>query len=566
MRVPVAIRSILGRQEIRLSLATADAAVARRRVRAVLPSVLALTGLRHCMTTLTEEQRKRAVEFAYARIVEQVKLSAEPWERPAPDSFDASPGLNEATIMRAALGVNPIAITPDSQFEPRTRVLSQAIVRGDHTPAVPVASSLLARMQMPVSEDSPEFRTLCFELLKMIVRLRVVLDARSRGDYSLDRELCAAPGVQELLVGSGAGASTSEQQPTIEEAWAEYYAERTAARPRPMWSAKTARGQAAMYSELREIVGNILVREITRKVMLSYRDAIARLPANRHKRYPGKSIAELLEQEIPAAHLPADRTVAEKLVQMGAFMKWCRETKQFLAVDPLVGVQVAVRSESYSVFSNADLNALFHSREYLEGRHRTSWQYWIPLIALYSGARQAEIAQLLTADLVEDDGVWYFAITDAEGDKRIKTRAGVRKVPISSKLLELGLTDYVEHLRSQGITRLFPDLRKGAYGWGHKVSRWFNDVYKKNCGIVSDATGRRKVFHSFRHTAITKSLGAGQPLAHCQQVFGHEQSLLGETATYMSEFPIATLVPVIESLDFGLNHTDYSAAWRTLVD
>ena len=72
--------------------------------------------------------------------------------------------------------------------------------------------------------------------------------------------------------------------------------------------------------------------------------------------------------------------------------------------------------------------------------------------------------------------------------------------------------------------------------------KWFNERYKRQRGVTDDPSGARKTFHSFRHTAITKVLGDGIPLQLWQAVFGHEQSLLGETRTYAHEYPVTRLV------------------------
>lgn len=158
------------------------------------------------------------------------------------------------------------------------------------------------------------------------------------------------------------------------------------------------------------------------------------------------------------------------------------------------------------------------------------------------------------SDLNKQDGVWAFSISDAGEEQRVKTRTAIRKVPASQTLLDLGLVEYADALREQGQDRLFPDLLRGTRTWGQKVSKWFNETYKHQCGIADDPSGARKTFHSFRHTAITKALGTGIPLQHCQAVFGHEQSLLGETRTYVHEYPIAQLVRVVEALDWQLSH------------
>jgi len=343
--------------------------------------------------------------------------------------------------------------------------------------------------------------------------------------------------------------------PKISDAWAEFYREKTTGLPNPEWNKNTAVGKQAIIEELIAIVDDLSVSLLTRDVILDYRDKVSRLPKNRNKLYSNQTIEELLSLELTNDLLPSSRTIDEKLVAVRSFLRWCRIHKGYIDSDPTDGVKVKAQSQSYAPFTSADLQALFHSKKYREGSHRKSWQYWIPLIGLYTGARLSEIAQLKSADLINEEGIWVFNITDAGEGQRIKTQAGIRKVPVSSRLRDLGLIEYAQDLVSKREDRLFPDLKEGTKGWGHKASRWFNDVYKRRCGIEIDPGGGRKVFHSFRHTAITKALSARMPVQHCQQVFGHQKRLMGETETYTHSFPLESLVPVIEALDYGLNHS-----------
>jgi integrase len=557
-RLPIEMQSVLGREEIRLSLETVDVKQARECVVAALPHVYAIKRLSRTMNELTQDELRRAVSFAVTRLVDALERSREPWMRN---------GSGNGTAVDALASLRGFASLPvlngDRLHALEADNLRHAITAGEHTGGVELAKQVLSTLNVKAAEDTPLFRQLALEMLKLRATLLRVEHARQKGDYQTELDFIAHYRANGHAPATGAAVPTG---PTITEAWKDYAAEKTGARPTPVWSAKTALGQEAMFAEFRDIVGDIRTGLVTRDVMLRYRDGVARLPANRRKRYPDKSIAELLEMEIPDDQLPSARTVQEKLVQIGAFLKWCRETKQYLTGDPMTGVHVDAESQSYAPFTPTDLRKLFNSTEYQRGEHLKSWHFWIPLVALYTGARQAEIGQLETRNVVQEDGVWIFVITDAGEDQRVKTKAGVRKVPISSKLIALGFLDYVAFIKQRGDTRLFPDLPRGKHGWGDKVSRWFNYTYKKNCGVEADPTGRRKVFHSFRHTAITKALSKGQALlVHAQQVFGHEKSLLGETGTYTAPFPVDMLVPVVESLDFALDHSAYADAWRKYV-
>jgi integrase len=563
-QIPSQFRLIAGSSCVRVCLRTRDRAIARERIATVLPHVYSLKRLCREGRKMTSEEHRRALSFAVKRIVETLETWDEPWRddrqripqflewKLLKQSFaewpDLHPGFDmtlDINARRYAAGEGLLAPSPELTNESLGATLARIVLNSLGIAAV---------------EDSDAFAKLSADLEKLQLGVLRVMEGRTSGDPESEEGFKSYYRRLGYLPSQRASAAAST--PTIGDAWKEYSAEKLGG-PKPAWADKNVRTQEATFGEFREIIGNVHVGEVTRDAMLTYRNAIARLPSNRQKRYPGKSIAELLTMDIPASQLPSPRTIGEKLIRIGAFLKWCRDIKGYLTTDPLRGVHVAHESRSYAPFNQEDLRRLFNSPDYQRGEHSKSWRYWIPLIALYTGARQTEIAQLRVRDVVQEDGTWIFVIADDPSDgQKVKTSAGVRKVPVSSKLKELGFLDYVACLKARGKTRLFPDLKRGRDGWGHYVSRWFAEDYKPRVGIEPDPTGRRKVFHSFRHTAITKALSSGQPLAHVQQVFGHEQSLLGESATYMHAFPVAHLLPVIESLDYGLNHSACKDAWK----
>jgi hypothetical protein len=70
---------------------------------------------------------------------------------------------------------------------------------------------------------------------------------------------------------------------------------------------------------------------------------------------------------------------------------------------------------------------------------------------------------LRTSDRSEE-GVWLFDVND-RGDKKVKTKSARRQIPIHPFITnELKLPDYVEALKGEGETRLFPELKKGRVG------------------------------------------------------------------------------------------------------
>lgn len=228
--------------------------------------------------------------------------------------------------------------------------------------------------------------------------------------------------------------------------------------------------------------------------------------------------------------------VRDRLAYLRTLLEWAAQ-EDIIPVNVARDVKMAVneRGERRKDFSTDDLNALFAGPVHAKGeRPKGSFGeavYWLPLIALFMGARREEIGQLRVQDVRQeayiDDAdkrqmAWCIDITDTPDDdalpNQIKNEASNRLVPLHPKLIELGFIDYVKSLPDQA-GRVFPGLKPVGIGnkLTDKVGQWFSR-YKQQCGIEDKA----KVFHSFRHTWKTHAVDAGISERVCRQFQGHE--------------------------------------------
>jgi integrase len=152
----------------------------------------------------------------------------------------------------------------------------------------------------------------------------------------------------------------------------------------------------------------------------------------------------------------------------------------------------------------AELQLLFTSPVYLGGARpdggRGEAAYWLPLLGLYTGARQGELAPLVVGDVTQDTtGIAVITITEnEERGTSLKTASSRRVVPVHPELAKLGFLDLVEDRRAVAgnFAPLFPLLRPGPRGgYAEGWSKWFGR-YIRNIGISNSA----RVFHSFRHS------------------------------------------------------------------
>lgn len=275
------------------------------------------------------------------------------------------------------------------------------------------------------------------------------------------------------------------------------------------------------------IVSNRPVSEIDRDVMADFFGTLCRLPANmnRRPRYIGKSVPELLALGDP----PMSETNASKITErVSTLFKWMLDEKAKFGIDtnPAKGYgRGKPKKSSRKPFTDAELVALLSHPTYRSRTFGMSYTYWAIPLALFTGARLGELGQLYLSDFVQVDGIDCIEISDEQPGQRLKTDNAKRLVPVHSALIRLGLLRYVAKLRERGEKVLFPELNfERRDGPGQAVGHWFQR-YRPECGI----TGKQeKVFHSFRHTFITRLLDppANTPPHLLAPIVGHEADLI----------------------------------------
>lgn len=80
-----------------------------------------------------------------------------------------------------------------------------------------------------------------------------------------------------------------------------------------------------------------------------------------------------------------------------------------------------------------DLKSLFDPALREKLCSREPHKFWVPLLALFSGARVNEMAQLYLDDISQIGEVWTFCIHDKRPDIRIKNSHSQRVVPLHGR-------------------------------------------------------------------------------------------------------------------------------------
>lgn len=228
-----------------------------------------------------------------------------------------------------------------------------------------------------------------------------------------------------------------------------------------------------------------------------------------------------------------------------------------LDLNPALGVTIKdkkLAKEKRLPFDLESLNKIFSCPIYTNAERPTGGKgeasYWIPLIALFTGARLNEICQLSTRDLIKVDYVnsdnlaqeaWIINITNEGDGQTIKNEGSKRRVPVHKELVRLGLINYLNSLPKGG--RLFPELTaaKTYESISANWSKWFNR-YLRDVIRVSDT---RMVFHSFRHCFKDHARNSGIATEVHHAITGHSSGNVGDN--YGGD--VYPLRPLVEAMD-----------------
>ena len=221
------------------------------------------------------------------------------------------------------------------------------------------------------------------------------------------------------------------------------------------------------------------------------------------------------------------RTVDNYTSVLNTFLEWA-QNKGYFPDDrrlPTAKQAMVSRADRHRLsekanpaFTAAQLRELFHPENY---KPDLAHHFWPPLIALFTGARRREIAQLLIEDIEMVDDIAAISINIlGDEDKSLKTRAARRMIPIHPVLLDLGLLEYVEDVKALDLgPELFPAIGANIYG---EKGNALGQAWRRHRENHDMAGSRQPTFHSFRPTALQVLKKNGVEFEMRCQLAGHE--------------------------------------------
>jgi integrase len=335
------------------------------------------------------------------------------------------------------------------------------------------------------------------------------------------------------------------------------------------WREQTVKQAKATGRLVVEFLGDRGVSSYSRQEFSGLVDKLAQVPANYGrggKEYHGLRISEAVAKadasNTPVARL-APKTVFRHVTVISNFWAWLKDQGHVSGDNPVSGVyRKPKRERKRFPWTQDQLNAWFSSPVYagsLSASRRMDrgstitkdWVYWLPLLAAYSGARLGELAPLLTADIIEVDGIPLINIAPDEANRKLlKSEAARRRVPISSVVVQAGFLDYVAERRKAGDKRLFPTLRPGGVDtiYSFLPSKTFPRHFK-TAGL-QEVSSTKAQFHGLRHTAQQAMRHAGVSDSLIKTICGHDQRA-DMTFHYAGEHSLKQMWDAIELVRYG---------------
>jgi len=298
------------------------------------------------------------------------------------------------------------------------------------------------------------------------------------------------------------------------------------------WTAKRAADNQRLFDNLLFFIGDKPVGNVTKKMLLRAFKSISRLPQRNKAPYKGMALSELVKLKVPTRHRLSDKSVKEHLkLCQSLFSRYLVQEEDILKESPTNGIRLELEDKRFAALKDSEVRSILDKAE-----TKPVWFLWFLKIALHTGARRSEIARLRGADfkLCPETGRYYFI--SHEG----KTKAAKRSVPIHQSLVDDGLLQYIGKNPKE---LLFP--------LAHRNPNRVTDLFGSIVNFKVNEMGERVVFHSVRHTFITKARSQGVSTVLVQQVIGHEKSGAGVTDRYTHSFQLKDLLPVVDAVSFG---------------
>ncbi|MEZ8769112.1 site-specific integrase [Vibrio alginolyticus] len=309
-------------------------------------------------------------------------------------------------------------------------------------------------------------------------------------------------------------------------------------------SEKSINGAVAKCQLVLNLIDKRQLSSIRRNDAEKARQLLMQLPSNikKHKQFKGLKPQQAikLNQESGFPSI-SPSSVKDYIQKCSSFFQWC-VLMEYTDVNPFKGFRFKAEakvSTAKNAYNKQQLNKIFSNENFTKRTFKHSYQYWLPILARFTGARINELCQLYKEDIKNIDGIVCISINRNTTDKRLKTPNSERLIPLHPRLIELG---FIKHVNSISSERVFPELKLERDGYATAASKWYGR-FKTKLGF-----SRGHDFHSFRHTFANQLKNALVPAIVASELLGHSQRSISYDR-YGKELDIKTKLLAVEKIN-----------------
>ncbi|WP_103578010.1 site-specific integrase [Campylobacter concisus] len=288
------------------------------------------------------------------------------------------------------------------------------------------------------------------------------------------------------------------------------------------------------------------VYRITRDNLLEFRDLLYKIPTKlaQKSRYKDKSLSQILKLGENDDKL-SEPTIQKYMIRVIQFFNYCFDSGYIgKSITAKMNVKIDIDPSERAVlpYEASEARKIFEivtsikrSGKSPSSRIEASELYYVTMIAAYSGMRIKEITQLHKEDIVLKDGIYCFNINTNDG-KTTKTKNSIRFVPIHSKLIDLGLLEYVNSKKSGNIFKV--------------SNKDFSEIFRSQIQRKFIDKDSKKTFYSFRHYFIDYLVQREVEANLIAQIVGHEKQYKILLNTYAKPINANTLKSKVEMVSY----------------
>lgn len=330
-------------------------------------------------------------------------------------------------------------------------------------------------------------------------------------------------------------------------------------------SAKTISSHKNMLLRMFELIKYKGVDKICKQDIEELEKNLKLLPANFQQKFKDRDVFDVIKECGNKINVPkiSDPTIRGYIKLFNTFANFLLQA-EIIYSNPFSRYKIKYAKEkkqSYEHFTDDELAKIFDYRTYPKCIVKDTpllhpEYFWIPLIALFIGARLNELCQLDCDDIQKHGGISCINISPDDREtmlkkkevKRTKTK-NTRIVPIPQKILDMGFLKYVADRKKHRHKKLFELKYNKDNKYTKAVGKWFAD-YLDKLGII----GATKVFHSFRHNLAQNMKMLGYVDSYAIEIGGWSKN--SDRRAYASYnngmIPLERLKYALDKLEFPM--------------